>query len=447
MTVFDELNGKKVVVVGLGRSGMAAAKFLVEAGAKVWIADRRPEKELIREVEEMKGWPVQFKFGGHPASIFEDAALSVISPGVPASSMDTGQVPMIGELELASRYLSGTLVAITGTNGKSTTSALVGEILRAWGKHVFVGGNLGIPLCEAARSKRAWDFIVAEVSSFQLETIETFRPYIAVLLNVTPDHLNRYKRFEDYLLTKLRIFENQTPSHWAVVNFEEEPIQSYRSILKGRIVGISPTGKPSVGVWLEGDDLVSNLGGVGKVVHRSEIRLLGRHNLQNVMAAVAVCLLLECPVEVIRKGLGQFKGLEHRLEFIRRRRSVSYINDSKATTVAAVVCALESFSGRVVLIAGGQDKEIDFGPLRPVVLRRTKAVVLIGETRDKIQRVLEGTVPIHQADHLEEAVKVASGIARTGDVVLLAPGCASFDMFHDFEDRGRQFKDFVERLS
>ena len=440
------LKGKKVVVVGLGRSGEAATKLLVKEGAEVWVTDRRVKEELTSEIERLKDQSIHFELGGHPPSLFSGAALAVLSPGVPTASLNSGGVPVIGEVELAFRYLSAPVAAITGTNGKSTTCALIGEIFKVWGKHVFVGGNFGVPLCAAAYSDEPWAWVVAEVSSFQMETITTFRPRIAVLLNMTPNHLDRYADFQDYVNAKLRIFSCQTADDYAVVNSDHETTAAYLSNLKSRVVGIGRKKRLSQGVWLEGDRLVSNLGGLREIIHRDEIPLRGEHNLENVMAAAATALLAGCPADIVRKGIRRFSGLEHRLEIACQRQGVLYVNDAKATTVSAVVCALKSFNEPVILIAGGQDKGVDFSPLRSVIQQKAKAVVLIGQAREKIRRAIEGTVPVHEEESLDDAVHRAAALAAAGDVVLMAPGCASFDMFLNFEDRGRQFKAVVAAL-
>lgn len=450
-----ELKGKKVVVIGLGRSGQASARLLTFLGAEVWVTDRRSSQELAQEIKTLKGQPIQFSLGGHPASVFSEAILAVVSPGVSPASLIGCSAPVTGEVELAFRHLTAPLVAITGTNGKSTTTALVGEMLKAWGKRVFVGGNLGTPLCEAALSalsvtgggKDLFEWVVAEVSSFQLETIETFRPRIAVLLNVTPNHQDRYAHFKDYFSAKLRIFSSQTKSDFAVVNLDDPVLRSTPPTLKARVVPTSLRCRPEGGVWMEGDRLISGLSGGHVIAHRSEILLRGEHNLENVMAAVAVAQLAGCPIEVIHQVISQFPGLEHRLETVCRRREVLYVNDSKATTVAATACALESFEEPVILIAGGRDKGGDFKSLRPTIGRKAIAVILIGEAREKIRMALEGTTPIYEAMSLSEAVERAAALSSPGHVVLLSPGCASFDMFRDFEDRGRQFKAIVASLS
>ena len=442
-----DLNGRKTVVVGLGRSGRASARLLASQGAEVWVTDRRPAESLSGEVESLKDQPVRFALGGHPESVFSGAALVVVSPGVPAESLPLSGIPVIGEVELAFRNLPAPVIAITGTNGKSTTTTLVGEILKAAGRRVFVGGNLGVPLTEAVLGGGPLDWVVAEVSSFQLETIRTFRPKIAALLNLTPNHLDRYKGLSDYTRAKLRIFSNQKEEDWAVLNHDNPVPGLNRAHLRSRVVSIGRIRRPPKGVWLEGDRLISNLDGLQEVITRTGILLRGVHNLENAMAAIALGQLAGCPMEPIRTALRTFSGLEHRLEVVGTRGGVAYINDSKATTVAATASALCSFNEPVILIAGGQDKGMSFISLKPLVSKKARAVILIGESRERIRKNLEGDVPIHEAGSLREAVETAVRMARPGGVVLLSPGCSSFDMFRDFEDRGRQFKALVAEMS
>jgi len=443
----SDLNGRKTVVVGLGRSGLASARLLAREGAEVWVTDRRPAEALSGETASLKDLSVRFALGGHPDSAFSGAALVVVSPGVPAESLPLPGVPVIGEVELACRYLTAPILAITGTNGKSTTTTLTGEILQAAGRRVFVGGNLGRPLTEAVLAGDPLDWVVAEVSSFQLETIRAFRPKVAALLNLTPNHLDRYKGLSDYTRAKLRIFSNQREEDWAVLNHDNPVPGLNRAQLRGRVVSFGRIRRPPKGVWLEGDRLISNLEGLQEVVTRSGILLRGVHNLENAMAAIALGQLAGCPLDVIRGVLRTFGGLEHRLEVIGSRKGIAFVNDSKATTVAATASALSSFHEPVILIAGGQDKGMSFISLKPLLSKKARAVVLIGEARERIRKTLEGDIPIREAESLREAVEAAVGMARPGEVVLLSPGCSSFDMFRDFEDRGRQFKALVGEIA
>ncbi len=458
-----DVKGKKVTVVGLGRSGRAATRLLVREGAAVTVTDRRTLAELEEPMAALHDCPVRYCAGGHPTEAFEGAEWIVMSPGITVGSVDAVQaakdrgVPVIGELELASRFITAPVAAITGTNGKSTTTALIGEILKQTGRRVFVGGNLGRPLCEAVLEPGEWDWIVAEVSSFQLETIQTFRPRVAVLLNVTPNHQDRYRTMEDYRAAKMRLFENQTAEDAAVINADDPLVLGHADRIRARRIFFSRTPRPEAGlpagqagVYLEAGAVISYGLPVRsarvEIIRREEIPLPGSHNLENVLAASAAGLLCGCPADPIRKAIREFKGLAHRLEPVRKRNGVLYVNDSKATTVVALAKALEAFSEPIVLIAGGRNKGAEFNLLRDLVRRRVKTAVLIGEARPILRAAWNGAAPLIEAESLEEAVRVAAQTAAAGDVVLLAPACASFDMFRDFEDRGNRFKEIVNGL-
>lgn len=446
MNLNSELRGKKVVVVGLGRSGVSSARLLAQGGAKVLVTDRQPEQDLRKQVEMLKDYPIRYGFGGHKAHDFKGASFVVLSPGVPRSVIAGFQIPIIGEIELACRHLKSPLIGITGTNGKSTTASLVGEMIKKSGKRVFVGGNLGLPLCEAVLMKESPEWVVAELSSFQLESIELFHPKIAAILNVAPDHLDRYPGFSDYLKAKQRIFLNQGPDDWGVINRDDPSFKGLRAVMGSREVGFSRKTRLPKGVWSEDDWLVSNIKGDQKILPKNEIRLSGEHNLENAMAAVAIAQLAGCSIEGIRKALNEFQGLEHRFERVREFNAVSYINDSKATTVSAVIGALKGIKESVVLIAGGRNKGMDFTLLNPVVGQKVRAVVLLGESRQVIREALESIVPVYDAFSMKEAVEISASLAQALDTVLLSPGCSSYDMFQDFEDRGRQFKEVVAQL-
>jgi UDP-N-acetylmuramoylalanine--D-glutamate ligase len=456
VTMPPEFKGKRVTVVGLGRSGQAATRLLVGQDAAVTVTDRRPAGDLPDSMSALKDYPVRYCTGGHPPEAFQDADLIVMSPGIDAERVDAVRIarsrgiPVIGEIELGFRFASAPILAITGTNGKSTTTALAGGILKDTGHRVFVGGNLGRPLCEAVLERTSWDWIVLEVSSFQLETIQAFRPRIAVLMNVTPNHLDRYGNMEDYLAAKMRLFENQTETDSAVVSADDSLVLERTVSVRSRRILFGQAVRPEAGVYLEADSVMST--GVAspserqKILLREDIRLPGRHNLENVLAASAAALLCGCPADCIRESVRNFKGLEHRLEPVRSRQGVLYINDSKATTTDALAKALEAFTAPIVLIAGGRDKGGEFTSVRELLARRVKTAVLIGEARPVLRAAWEGAAPLIESESLEDAVRVAAETAAQGDIVLLAPACASFDMFRDFEDRGNRFKAIVKGL-
>jgi len=404
----------------------------------------------------LKDQPIRYFAGGHPREAFEDAELIVMSPGIAVESVvaveaaKARSVPVIGELELASRYITAPVAAITGTNGKSTTTALIGEILKQSDRRVFVGGNLGRPVCEAALESTAWDWIVAEVSSFQLETIRSFHPRVAVLLNVSPNHLDRYPTMEAYWAAKMRLFENQTTDDAAVINADDPVVLERARSIPARRIFFGRRPGPEAGVYLDSDAVVAAGLSAGtkrvEILRREEIPLPGSHNLENVLAAAAAGMVCGCAPDQIRKAVRVFKGLEHRLETVRTRNGVRYVNDSKATTAVALEKALEAFSEPIILIAGGRNKGADFGPLRELIGRKVKTAVLIGEARQEFQAAWRGSVPLFEAGSMEEAVRIAARTAAAGDVVLLAPACASYDMFRDFEDRGNRFKEIVKGL-
>ncbi len=450
-----DLKGKRVTVVGLARSGAAAARLLLREGAVVSVTDRRPAAELTDWTSRFASGEVRWLLGGHPDQAFRDADLLVLSPGVPLASppLQAAQargIPIWSELELASRFVSAPIVAITGSNGKSTTTALTGEMCRAAGRRTFVGGNIGVPLSEAAHSGSAWSEIVVEVSSFQLETVVTFRPAVAALLNVTPDHLDRYPNVQAYAAAKRRIFERQTREDAAVLNADDPACgdPTFTRTLAARRVPFSRfTEPPSDGVWIDGGTIVYRLGERrGRLIALDHLRIVGVHNVENAMAASAVALLRGIEPRVIEHVLSEFRGLEHRSEFVRDLRGVTYINDSKGTNVGATQKSLESFTRPVVLIAGGVGKGADFSVLRPLVARRVKKAVLIGEARPQLRQAFDGVTTVVEANGLEDAVRIASESAAPGDVVLLSPACASFDLFRDFEERGRCFKALVNAL-
>lgn len=460
-----ELAGTKVTVVGLARSGVAAARLLQEAGARVTVADKKDRAELTAALEHLDQSKIGVTLGSGYASALESADLVVISPGVPyrleaLERVRRRGVKVVSELELASRFLSAPILALTGTNGKSTTVTLIGKMLQQSGRRVFVGGNLGTALSEAAGNSlqasklgrpSPYDYLVVEVSSFQLETVEQFHPWIAAILNVTVDHQDRYDSIDEYVAAKNRIFENQTPSDYALFNLDDARVAALRRGAKARVLGFTRTSTlPSDvagGTYLDQDWIVTTVTGrPQEVCRRDEITIIGNHNIENAMAAATFALLSGCSLDAIRQVLREFPGLEHALEIVRERRGVRFVNDSKGTNVDATLKALESVEQPIWLIAGGRDKGGDFSRLAPAVRRRVKRLILIGEAAPLIAKAMQGYQAIDRADTLREAVELAAAGASAGEVVLLSPACASFDMFADYQDRGRQFKALVHEL-
>lgn len=463
----EKLKGKKVAVVGLARSGVAAARLLQAVGARVTAADAKEEAGVADALSRLDTRSLVVRVGAGYEVALNEAELVVISPGVPSrlgmlSAARQRGVPVIGELELASWFLNAPLIAVTGTNGKSSTMTLLGMMLQACARTVFLGGNLGAPLCEAALityhgqeagpgSPDPYEYIIAEVSSFQLETIERFHPWVAAVLNISPDHLDRYDSVADYVATKARIFTNQSAEDYALLNLDDERVAGMRQGLRARVLGFSQSahggrGWPE-GVYQEEGRLIVNLGGKAEEICRIEdIKLPGAHNRANAMAALAIGSLCGCPTDVQRRIVSSFSGIEHALEIVREWRGVRFVNDSKGTNVDATIKALESFDRPIILIAGGQAKGGDFAELKDPVSRRVKQVILIGEAAQQIKAALGAFHRISQASSLREAMDAAIQQTVPGDVVLLSPACASFDMFQDYQDRGRQFKALVNAL-
>ena len=460
-----ELAGARVTVLGLARSGVAACRLLQAAGAHVTVADRKESAELTEVLGAIDCDHVGVTVGTRYESSLDEADLVVISPGVPyrlplLETVRRRGVKVIGEVELASQFLRSPLLAMTGTNGKSTTVTLLGKFLAESGKRAFVGGNLGIALSDAAvedfRAGQAgkpspYDYLVVEVSSFQLETIDRFHPWIAALLNITVDHQDRYESLDEYVAAKQRIFENQTASDFALLNLDDDRVAELRHRVSGTCLGFTTASTLSSelagGTYLEGDRIVTTVTGIRQeICRRSEIRIIGTHNVGNVMAAATYAVLCGCPLDAIRRVLATFPGLEHALEIVRERRGVRFVNDSKGTNVDATLKALESIDQPIWLIAGGRDKGGDFARLAQAVRRRVRRVILIGEAAPLLRQAWEGVATMTEAATLRDAVDLAAQGASPGDVVLLSPACASFDMFVDYQDRGRQFKALVHAL-
>jgi UDP-N-acetylmuramoylalanine--D-glutamate ligase len=450
-----ELKNKRVLVVGLGKSGLAAAMFLRKQGARVTVSDTRSAVALAHEIPTLLDAGIMVESGGHGLLTFRRQDLIVISPGVPLDTPEVKQVigygmPVIGELELASRFLKGRILAITGSNGKTTTTTLVGKILEEAGMPTLVGGNIGTPVIDLI-PKSADDAIdVLEVSSFQLETIEQFHPWIAVVLNITPDHLDRHGSFENYAAMKARITELQGPDDFLVLNAEDKPTQMVAAKTKAQIFWFSPRRPIKQGAFVHGESIVfiPREGAKAEpIMPVAEIPLKGSHNVENVLAAVCAARLAGVPAEKIRNAVQSFKAVEHRLEFVRTVQGVEYFNDSKATNVDAAMKAIAAFPGGIHLILGGKDKDSDYTLLSPLLRERVKAVYTIGSAAEKIERELHGVVKMVGAGTLDMALNEARNAAVPGDTVLLAPACSSFDQFENYEHRGRTFRKIVHEMS
>jgi UDP-N-acetylmuramoylalanine--D-glutamate ligase len=439
----EDLTGKRTVVVGMAATGMAAAEFLAQRGAAVVVSEIRTEAELEAAPQRLRSLGVEMELGKHTPQTFLSGDVIVLSPGVnpaipPLAAAREKGIPIVSEVELASWFLKPPLIAVTGTNGKSTTTALIGHILSAWGKRVFVGGNIGTPLTE---------YIVAEISSFQLEAVSSFRPWIALLLNLGEDHLDRHPTLSSYAEIKVRIFLNQGPNDWAVVNADDAAVRALYPQIRTQILPFSRAGKAKNGVWLEDTDtVVYSIQGKKEAISLKEVQLKGMHNRENIMAAVGAAAVCNVPAGIIQESLASFPGLEHRLELVGAWRGVSVYNDSKATNVVSAMTALQSLQGPIILLAGGRDKGGDYAPMRGPIKERVKALILMGEAREKMQAALHDLVPIHLVDDMAEGVHAAWQLALEGDTILLSPACSSFDMFQDYRERGRAFKECVHRL-
>jgi UDP-N-acetylmuramoylalanine--D-glutamate ligase len=440
-----ELKGKKIIVVGLARTGVAVARFLVQQGALVTVTDMKGKDALAPFLEQLEGLPVNLELGRHEEYSFLTADLIVVSPGVP---MDIAPIQLararkrrvISEIELASIFIDAPMVAITGTNGKTTTTTLTGEIFRACGFKTFVGGNIGNPLIELVSSGAEVERVAAEISSFQLEGIISFHPRVAVLLNITEDHLDRYATFGDYAAAKARMFENLTRSDFAVLNVDDPMVAACaKGRLRGRIVPMSRLEEQDQGIFYRDGVITFRWDGAEEHFPTEGCMLRGVHNLDNIMAALASTLLLGCDAPSAREAVEEFRGLPHRMELVATINGVEWYNDSKGTNVGSVVKSLESFNRGVTLIAGGRDKGGDYAPLADLVRDRVEHMILIGEASEKIRAALGQLTDTHTARSLEEAVEMARKLTAPGGVVLFSPACSSFDMFRNYEERGERF--------
>ncbi len=451
-----EMAQKNVLVVGLAHSGVAAAKLLVELGARVIANDVKGPAGLADALSELPVDQVELVLGGHPAEVFERADAVVVSPGVPkdlaplADAAAAGK-PVISELELAFQNTRAPVAAVTGTNGKSTTVALLDAIMaRAHGaERVFAGGNIGTPFCELPLSGREVDAAVVEVSSFQLEFVRSFRPRAAAMLNISADHLDRYRDYDEYADVKFRIFENQTGEDFAVLNADDELVmnKARELSLASRTMTVSLHEKPERGMWVASGAIEYVENGDGREFLKvSEVPLHGRHNLYNVMTAGCLALAMGVDLEVSAEAVRGFEGLAHRLSLVREMGGVRYYNDSKATNAGAVLAAVNGLDGPVVLLMGGQAKGCRFRELGASLSGRVKEVVAFGECAEQLVEDFSGNLPVRKTNDLKSAIEAARGAAENGDIVLLAPGCASFDQFESYKDRGRTFERLVGEL-
>ncbi len=446
-----ELRGKNVLVVGFARTGEAVCRFLLDRGARVRVTEKKPAEALGERPRAFAERGAVFETGGHRLGSFLEADLIVPSPGVPllpelAAAIEKG-VPVLSEIEVAFRFLKGRIAGLTGSNGKSTTATLLHKVLREAGLRSRLAGNIGTPLISFVEKSRDDDIYVTEISSFQLEWTELFTPAVAVLLNVSENHLDWHGSFESYFAAKKKLVLRQGPDARAVLNRDDARVWGLAAEAASRVYGFSRRRRVRRGAFVDGGFVVVNDGRPERVLPVRSIRLPGLHNLENVLAAALAGRILGAPAGSIRRSVQDFRGLEHRLEDVVTAGGVRFVNDSKATTVDATLKALASFDRPVVLILGGRGKGGDFSPLRPAVRKRARTVVLVGEAADKIEKALGGVVPIVRAANYREVVRSAFAAARRGDVVLLAPAATSWDMFADFEERGRTFKAEVRRLA
>lgn len=445
------LEGKSAVVVGLGRTGISVSRFLRSSGASVIATDSK-EAGKIEGVNSLLSMGVNVRAGGHDGVGLDGVDLVVVSPGVPSDlpllerARENG-AEVISEIELAWRFMDAPVLAIAGTNGKTTATALLGEVMKKAGFSAFVGGNIGTPAIEYVENGGGADFIVLEVSSFQLETTRHFRPRVGALLNITDDHLDRYRDFGHYAETKFRLFENQAAGDFAVYNANDPAITGRAGLLGcGRAVPFTIEGSLDEGLFLDGGYIVFRHDGSREEYPISGIRLKGLHNIENVMAVIASARLSGANREAVLAALSSFTGLHHRMEVVRELGGITYIDDSKGTNVGALMMALKGLKGPVVLIAGGVDKGGDYGVLADLIKEKVKLMVLIGEARPKIEKALGGFSRTVLAESFEEAVATAHKNALPGDTILLSPACSSFDMFRDYKERGERFRSLVEAL-
>ncbi|MEE8299186.1 MAG: UDP-N-acetylmuramoyl-L-alanine--D-glutamate ligase [Thermodesulfobacteriota bacterium] len=441
-----ELQNRKILVVGLGKSGMDSVNFLLDKGAQVRVSDSSPIEKIGGNIELLESKGVKVEAGTHTGETFLWAETIVLSPGVPFKvpqvqmAMAQG-IEVISELELAWRFIKTPIIAITGSNGKTTTSTLIARILERNGKRVFLGANIGTPLIRIAEDSDKFDVLVLELSSFQLQGIQSFRPDVAIILNISPNHLDHHESFDEYVESKMKIYSNQTGDDWFIYNNDDEVINAYLPQVKSRKV---PFGKPSEhdGVTYRGSEITFR----DHVYDVEGIKLIGSHNVENIMAAIAGTTIAGCDPIIIQEGIKNFEPLPHRNEYVREIEGAKFYNDSKSTSPAATVRALESLPCSIILIAGGKDKGVSFEPLKDLVREKVRFLILIGESKLRMKQEIGVGIPSALADSLREALDITLQNLTSQDSVLFSPACSSFDMFNSYEERGMKFKEIVENI-
>lgn len=451
MTIKDRVKGRRIGIVGMARSGVAAAKLAKRLGGMPFVSDVKPADKLEAQIHELKTFGIEFETGGHTDRLL-NSDFVIVSPGIPQETeivqkiVEAG-IPIFSEIEFASWFCKGKIIAITGSNGKTTTTTLIGAILDEAGFKNKVCGNIGYPFSDAVLDIPEDGYAVLEVSNFQLELIEEFRPFIAMILNITPDHLDRYENFDGYKKAKYRITENQQPTDYLILNADDPVIEKNHIGSKANKIFFSTSRTLPTGVFQRGKSLVGIVRDKEtEIIDTGSIRIPGPHNLQNSAASALAALLAGVALEPIRDALRQFPGVEHRLEEAGTIAGIRFVNDSKATNVDSVCFALRSFNAPIILIAGGRDKGGSYDPIIKYGRGKIKELILLGEAREKMFASLGKAFPVQFAEDMDEAVGKAFTSAVPGEVVLLSPACSSFDMFDNFEHRGREFKRAVQAL-
>lgn len=451
---YQDIKDKKVLVVGIARSGIAVAKFLVEKGCRVVLTDKKSLAELADTLQEIPAGSVEIIAGQYPEVAPGSYDVLVVSPGVPLTIPPIQQaselgLPVLSELELAYLYARSPIIAITGTNGKTTTTTLIGEIFKKAGIRTYVGGNIGLPLVLEVEKYGPEDVIVAEVSSFQLECIEKFKPKVSILLNFTPDHLDRHGTMANYIAAKARVYENQAPGDYTILNYDNPGVAALGTKTRGKVIFFSRQHKLEEGIFVENGNIILKLGTTTLMVcGTKDVFIKGAHNLENALAAVAAAAVMGVPAEVIGRTLRDFRGVAHRLELVAEIDGVKYVNDSKGTNPDASIKALEAYDEPIVLLAGGRNKGSDFTEFAQKVKEKVRTLVILGECKAEIKDAVSktGFTAIYDAEDFDDAVRIAARMSEAGQIVLLSPACASWDMFKDFEERGERFKEVVSGL-